>query len=56
MRLLEAFCNLVVSVCAKLEGYAAKTVGGVGFLAKAFFAVAVLSIPRSLEIQNGGSH
>ena len=30
--LLEALCNLVVSVCAKFEGFAAKTVGGVGFL------------------------
>ena len=57
--------NLVVSVCAKFEGCAAKTVGEVGFLPKAhFFAVAVLPIPRSrlpelryrLEIQNGRSH
>ena len=30
--LLEDLCNLVVSVCAKFEGCAAKTVGGVGFL------------------------
>ena len=32
IRLLEALCNLVVSVCAKFEECAAKTVGGVGFL------------------------
>ena len=32
MRFLEDLCNLVVSVYAKYEGHAAKTVGGVGFL------------------------
>ena len=61
----EALCNLFLSVCAKFERCAAKTVGGVGFLAKAyFFAVAVLPIPRlrlpelryRLEIHNGRSH
>ena len=31
IRLLEALCNLVVSVCAKFEECATKTVGGVGF-------------------------
>ena len=31
--------NLVVSVCAKFEGCAAKTVGGVGFLTKAYFSL-----------------
>ena len=32
IRLLEALCNLVVSICAKFEGCAAKIVGEVGFL------------------------
>ena len=30
--LLEDLCNLAVRACAKLEGSASKTVGGVGFL------------------------
>ena len=54
-----------MSVCAEFEECAANTVGGVGFLVKAYFlASAVLPIPRSrlpelryrLEIQNGRSH
>ena len=36
-RLLEDLFNLVVSVCAKFEGVPAKTIGGVGFLVKAYF-------------------
>ena len=46
IRLLEAICNLVVSVCAKFEECATKTVGGVGF-SGLFFASEVLLIPRS---------
>ena len=34
IRLQDALHNLVVSVCAKFEGSAAKTVTRVGFLAK----------------------
>ena len=37
--LLEDLCNIVVSVCAKFEECAAKTVGGVGFLMKAYFSL-----------------
>ena len=37
--LLEDLCNLVVSVCAKFEGCAVKTVGGVWLLrVTGFFA------------------
>ena len=39
IRLLEVLCNLVVSVCAKFEECAAKTVRGVGFLTKAYFSL-----------------
>ena len=35
----RALSNLVVSVCAKFEECAAKTVGGVGFLMKAYFSL-----------------
>ena len=35
--LIKNECNLVLSVCAKFEECAAKTVGGVGFLMKAYF-------------------
>ena len=38
IRLLEALCNLVLSVCAKYDGSDAKTVGGVAFLRVADFS------------------
>ena len=38
IRLLKALCNLIVSVRANFEECAAKTVGGVGFLMKAYFS------------------
>ena len=50
-RLLDDLCNLVVSVCAKLEGYAAKTLGGSrifkdnGFFKKALLPNFVSRLP-----------
>ena len=42
IRLLEALCNLVVRVYAKFEECAAETVGGTGFLMKAYLSGALL--------------
>ena len=37
IRLLKAFCHLVLHVPAELQGCVVKIVGGVGFLALGFF-------------------
>ena len=59
IRLLEALCNLVVSVCAKIEECAARTVGRVGFFYSARLPILRSLLPElryRLEIQNGTSH
>ena len=49
--LVEALFNLVVSVCVSFEECAAKTVGGVGFLTKAYF-----SLPQCCQFLAHGCH
>ena len=46
IRLLEDICDLVVSVSAKFEGCAVKTVGGVGFLRVIDFEKKKTLLPR----------